>query len=161
MPATPHVRERVVEHQPEKSEIPFYSQHESGWLFCENGTSRPLVEFDFIEFRRPYFVFRAKFLTSDESVRESIYHPIRQDPYELSARYFLRNRKSTDVIDLKDCLTSRLGETDTITLADRRKWKRLSARQPLLLAIANAVVRLNKFESSLIRHALRLIGLKT
>src|SRR6266404_8745017 len=100
----------VMEYQPKKHEIPFYSQHETGWYFCEEGCSRPLAELDFVEFRRPYFVFKVRFLTEDKLVTDSIYAPLRLDPTKIQRRFFFRNRKSTEEIEAKDFVTSRTGD---------------------------------------------------
>lgn len=114
----PHTK---MKNQPTKDEVPFYAQHESGWYFCDRRDGSRLAELDFIQFQRPYFVFKVKFLTQDELIRESMFNPIKHDPNDLDMRYFLLNRKSGDVIDMKSFLTSRIGETNTVTLSDRRR----------------------------------------
>jgi hypothetical protein len=39
----------------------------------------------------------------------------------LNSRYFLLNRESDIVLDMESFLTSRIGDTSTVTLGDRRR----------------------------------------
>lgn len=110
-----------MEYQPRKEEIPFYAQHEAGWYFCDRKDGSRLAELEFIGFRRPYFLFTVKFFTEDDFVRESIFDPVSQDLNLLNSRYFLLNKKSDHVLGMESFLTSRIGDTNTVTLGDRRR----------------------------------------
>lgn len=111
-----------VEYQIKKSRIPFYSQHEAGWYLCKRESSQPVADLDFVEFRRPYFIFKVKLLTENKEIADVVFKPISMDPYELSRRFILHNRKGDQTIDMKDFLTSGIGN-DEVTLSDRRPWK--------------------------------------
>jgi hypothetical protein len=131
-----------MEYQPKKDEIPWYSQHETGWYYLEKDSLQPLAEFDFVEFRRPYFIFKIKLLSSDKLVKDSIYDPLAVYSERAARGFFLKNRASEAVIRNDDFRTTRIGE-DTVTLGDRRPGRTMSSfresRNTLLMLIISVL----------------------
>jgi len=115
-----------MEYQPKKHEIPSYAQHEAGWRYYEEGSANPLAEFDFVEFRRPYFIFKVKVFTNDSLVKDAIYNPLAVYSEMKKRKFFLKNRLFEDIIRLDDFLTDRIGD-DMVTLRARRPGRFLSS----------------------------------